>query len=68
MRFFDEYQALALLSSPLTWLNAIRMTVRCRLHIPLSSCLLQGALPVASMEKFAKNLYSARSVTHGSKK
>ncbi len=67
MRFFDEYQAPALLSRPLTWLDAIRMTVCCQLHIPVSTCLLQGALPVGSMENFTQTPYSARSVTHGSK-
>jgi hypothetical protein len=64
MHFFDEHPAPALLSRPMSWLNAIRRTFHCRLHIPISTYLMQGAIPVSRVEKSMKNQQTARSVTH----
>jgi AraC family transcriptional regulator len=64
MHFFDEHPAPALLSRPMSWLNTIRRTFHCRLHIPISTYLMQGAIPISRVGKSTKNQQTARSVTH----
>lgn len=64
MLFFDEHPAPALLSRPMSWANVIRRTFHCRLHIPISSYLIQGAIPISSIRQSKKTQQFTRSVTH----
>jgi AraC family transcriptional regulator len=61
---FDEHPAIPLLSRPINWFDMLRVTIHCRLFIPIADYRKQGTIPIGSCPEKNKKTSQHRKIGH----